>query len=184
MALIPETYRFSPRTRKWMLFLHIITGVGWMGVDIALFILVIGARMSDSAERVGASYLAVGYIGAIAVPILSIAMTLTGIALSLGMGLGLKKYWWVLTKLGIALVLCALVYIALLPELTALPDKIDLGMTADQVRDSLGASEDNLLFPPIVSFSMMAIASTLSIFKPWGRTPWSKRTPKAATAAR
>lgn len=173
MPAFPETFRFPPRLRKSMLFIHIVTGVGWMGIDIALAILVYGALRSDDAERVAASYLATGYIGMIAVPVLSLSMTITGIILSIGSGFGLLKHWWVFVKLIISLALCALVWIALLPELRTLPDMVEMGASADEVRDRLGPATAALLYPPVVSFTMMAIASLLSIFKPWGKTPWT-----------
>lgn len=181
MPSFPDTLRLPPRLRKSMLFVHIVTGVGWMGTDIALMILVFGALRSDDAERVAASYLATAYIGVLAVPVLAVAMTISGIILSLGSGLGLFKHWWVFVKLLISLVLCVLVWLALLPELTTLPDMVEMGASADQVRDRLGEATVGLLFPPVVSFTMMAVASLLSIFKPWGRTPWTRPSRRPAT---
>jgi uncharacterized membrane protein len=185
MPAIPETLRMPPRLRKSMLFIHIVTGVGWMGTDIALAILVFGALRSDDAERVAASYLATAYIGVAAVPVLALAMTVSGIILSIGSGLGLLKHWWVLVKLVISLALCVLVYVALLPELRTLPQMVEMGASADDVRDQLGPTTTGLLFPPVVSFTMMAVASLLSIFKPWGKTPWTassrRRTTRATT---
>lgn len=186
MPAIPETLRLRPRLRKSLLFLHIVSGVGWMGTDIALAILVLGALRSDDAERVAASYLATAYIGVIAVPVLAVMMTLTGIALAIGSSLGLLKYWWVLVKLVLSLGLCVLVYLALLPELRTLPGMVEMGASADEVRDGIGAATTGLLFPPVVSFTVMAIASLLSIFKPWGKTPWtpsSRRSPRRAATA-
>lgn len=183
MPSLPQTLRLPPRVRKSMLFIHIVTGVGWMGVDIALAILVYGALRSDDAERVAASYLATAYIGMIAVPVLALSMTISGIVLAIGSGLGLLKYWWVFVKLLISLALCVLVFVALLPELSTLPGMVAFGATADDVRDQVGPATTGLLFPPVVSFLMMAIASLLSIFKPWGKTPWTpSRTIRARVA--
>jgi uncharacterized membrane protein len=166
-----------------MLFIHIVTGVSWMGTDIALAILVFGALCLDDAERIAANYLAVSYIGVIAVPVLAIAMTVSGIILSIGSGLGLLKHWWVLVKLVISLVLRVLVYAALLPELRTLPDMVEMGASADEARGQLGPTTTELLFPPIVSFTMMAVASLLSIFKPWGKTPWTASSRRRTTRA-
>jgi hypothetical protein len=30
------------------------------------------------------------------------------------------------------------------------------------------------MFPPVVSFLMLGVATILTIFKPWRRTPWSR----------
>ena len=112
-------------------------------------------------------------------------MTVSGIVMSIGSGLGLLKHWWVLVKLVISLALCVLVYVLLLPELRTLPQMVEMGASAAEVRDQLGPATTGLLFPPVVSFTMMAVASLLSILKPWGKTPWTasprRRAVRAAT---
>ncbi|MDQ2654146.1 MAG: hypothetical protein M3Z20_14025 [Chloroflexota bacterium] len=73
----------------------------------------------------------------------------------------------------------ALVTFSLTPTLTGIPEMLSGGLRADDLRASLGALPNTLLFPPVVSFLMLAAAVILSVFKPWGLTPWTPD-PKSA----
>lgn len=84
---------------------------------------------------------------------------------------GLLRYWWVFTKLAIALVLTALVFVLLLPAVTGVTG-LDPAVTGDQVRTALGTFPAQVMFPTSVSFTALAFAAVLSVVKPWGRTPW------------
>ncbi len=93
--------------------------------------------------------------------------------LGLGTRFGLARYWWVVTKLVITVVLCVLVLVLLRPTLaeagtqTALVDGTLPGRLTDVRRD--------MIFPPIVSTSALLFASWLSVYKPWGVTARGRR---------
>jgi hypothetical protein len=58
------TWQLTPTIRKAVMVLHAICGIGWMGVDIALFILLMTVRTTDDAaygerrRRAGQSWIA------------------------------------------------------------------------------------------------------------------------------
>lgn len=89
----------------------------------------------------------------------------SGILLGLGSKYGLIRYWWVATKLGINVVLCVLVLVALRPGLDAVAE---YGRTLTP-----GASPipevSTLFFPPAVSLTALSFATVVAVFKPWGR---------------
>lgn len=175
--------RLSPPWRKTVLVLHIVCGVGWMGLDIALLMLAATAFRTSDAEVAFSSYraMAVAFPGPVLV--LSTGMVLTGLLLGWGTHWGLLRSWWVLVKLVLALVMMALVVFSLAPTLTGIPALLTTGLSADELRASLGELPATLLFPPVVSFLMLATAVILLVFKPWGLTPWTpdpKSTRRAA----
>jgi hypothetical protein len=92
----------------------------------------------------------------------------------LGTRWGLARYWWVLVKLMLSLIMTILVFVSLVPGVNSIAVLSTTATSADAVRASLGSLPDQLMFPPIVSFLMLGIAAILSIFKPWRRTPWSR----------
>jgi hypothetical protein len=172
----------TPAARNTVLVLHVIMGIGWMGVDIALFALLMTARTTDNAALVVSSFNAFGMIVPVAVPPLSLGILATGVTLGLGTRWGLIRYWWVLVKLLLSLVMTALVSLSLLPAISNMAILADTTLSAAAVRASLGELPTMLMFPPIVSFLMLGTATVLSIFKPWRRTPWSRDSDAGPTA--
>jgi uncharacterized membrane protein len=167
-------WRLSPGLRKALLVLHIVTAVSWMGVDIALFILLMTARTTDDPALVVSGFQAIRMIVPAAVPPLSLGILVTGILLGLGTRWGLLRHWWVLVKLLLSLVMTFLVFFSLVPAVNSMAVGLPGDMSADAMRASLGALPTMLLFPPVVSFLMLGTAAILSVFKPWQRTPWSR----------
>jgi hypothetical protein len=159
--------------RRTVLVLHVLCGVGWMGLDLALGLLVVTGRLSDSGPTVAAAYTAARLVIPVVVPVLACGMLLTGLLLGLGTKYGLVQWTWVLTKLSVGIVLTALVFVALLPGALSIPS--DLVGSADQVRDTVGSAGTDLIYPPVVSFLALGFSLVLSIWKPWGRTRWGAK---------
>lgn len=174
MATHTATQRLAtrPRLRKTVLLLHILFGVGWIGADIVLFILLYTGLTTDDGAIAAACYRAVAVFVPIAIPVLSLGMLATGLVLGWGTKWGLLRHWWVLVKLALATVMVVLVFVSLLPGVNDLDDA-NATLSADAVRNSLGSAPDQMMFPPVVSFLMLTTAAVLSVYKPWSRTPWS-----------
>jgi hypothetical protein len=161
-----------PRLRKAVLVLHIVSGIGWMGADVVLFILLYTGLTTDDGAIAAACYRAVSVFVPVAVPVLSLGMLATGLLLGWGTKWGVLRYWWVIVKLALATIMVVLVFVSLVPGVNELDDA-DAAMSAAAVRDSLGSATDQRMYPPIVSFLMLATAAILSVYKPWRQTPWS-----------
>ena len=167
----PSKQRLSPGLRKATIILHILCGIGWMGLDIGLIVLLLTGYTTESATEAAAAYNAVAIVIPWSVPILATGMLLSGILLGWGTKWGLLRYWWVFVKLVIGVVLNLLVWFALLPGVADL-ETSDPTLTADAVRDTIGSDViTSMFFPPIVSFAMLLISSILSVYKPWKKTP-------------
>lgn len=180
-ANVPATTTRQPRlgrtARQCWLVLHIACGVGWMGADVLLAGLVLTGKLSDDGTAVAAAYTIVRLLVPWTVPFLACGMLVTGVVLGWGTRWGLVQWWWVLVKLSVGVVLTVLVFVALVPGALGVPD--GLTGSADHVRELVGRADDDLIYPPLVSFTALAFALTLSVFKPWGRTRWA-RDPRAS----
>ena len=144
-----------------------------MGLDLGLLVLVLTGLTSDSGPAVAGSYTAVRLVVPVVVPVLATGMLVTGVVLGLGTKWRLTEWTWVFTKLLVGVVLTVLVFVALVPGAVGIP--AGLTGTATEVRDAVGSAGRDLLFPPVVSFTALAGALVLSIWKPWGRTRWARR---------
>jgi hypothetical protein len=168
----PPAFRLSRPWRRTVLAVHVLCGVGWMGLDLGLVVLVVAGAASDSGVTVAGAYTAVRLVVPVVVPVLATGMLLTGLLLGWGTKWGVLQWTWVVTKLVIGIVLTALVFVLLVPSALSIPQ--DLSGDAAEVRDAVGTATRNLLFPPLVSFAALGSALVLSIWKPWGRTPWAR----------
>ncbi|MEJ7838569.1 MAG: hypothetical protein WKF81_07120 [Thermomicrobiales bacterium] len=169
-------FRLGSATRKSVLIIHIVSSVGWMGLDIALAFLLLTALWTDSGVTAASSYNAVAIFAPISLLVLSALMLISGLVLGWGTKWGLIHYWWVFVKLLVALLMTGLVWFSLAPELTAIETQ-QATLSADEIRQQLGSAPTQLLFPPFVSFALLGISVVLSKFKPWGKTGLNKVAP-------
>ena len=150
--------RLPPGWRKALLTLHVVTSVGWLGVDLVqLTLAVAGVTGSDRTVV----YPALGFVGLTLFVPLSVVVWLVGVVSSLFTPWGLLKHWWVVTKLGLTTVMLGLVLFQLRPNLVRVTQ---LGAAVD------AQTRHNLLMAASVSTTLLVVATILSTYKPWGRT--------------
>jgi len=134
--------------RKVWLILHVVCSVGWLGVLVASLTLCIAALGTDDTARAAALYTAVASLSDTYFLPGTLLVLITGVVLGIGTKWGLVRFYWVLTKLAIALVLLVVANFVF----------------ADQ--ETAGAF--GLL-------TLLAILATvLSVLKPWGRVNWRR----------
>jgi hypothetical protein len=146
-----------PRWRKAVLTAHVVTAVGWLGVDLVQLTLgIAGLTGSDPAVV----YPALGFIGTTLFVPLSFLVWLVGVGNAVFTPWGLLRHWWVLLKLVVTTVMLVLVVFLLRPNLV---DALTLGAALPhQQRLDLAVAAS-------VSTSLMIFATVLSTYKPWGR---------------
>lgn len=181
---MPTTRRFRlpARTRKLVLLAHIAAAGAWLGMDLVLGILVVTTL---NADPVGAGAAAASIAAFATWPLAATGLVtlVTGVVLGLGSKYGLVRYWWVLVKIAINVVLVTLVILVLTPGVESLGT---FGRAALAQGTDVEATS-RLLFPPIVSSTAVLVAIALSVFKPWGRLPMGSMTtvtPKISQARR
>ena len=160
-----RTWRLGRTGRRAALITHIASAGAWLGMDVVMGIAVLTAVTTPSA---GTAALCLRALELFAVwPLLTAGLVclLSGVLLGLGTKYGLVRYWWVLVKLVLNLVLCTLVLLLLRPTVL---EKAEAARrwTATGAGD---LSPGDLVFPPIVSTTALLVAVTLSVAKPWGR---------------
>lgn len=153
-----------------MLVTHIASAGSWLGLDVVLGILVFAVFTADAqpAAAAAASIASFATWPLITIGLLTLA---SGAVLGLGSKYGLVRYWWVLAKLALNLVLVTLVVLVLAPgteELAA--TALDALATGTSVEVT-----STMVLPPIVSSTAVIVAMTLSVFKPWGRVGARRR---------
>ena len=162
--------RFSPRVRKAVLTVHVVTAVGWLGAEVTVLALAVaGLGGADPAVV----YPAIGLIGVPVLVPLALAAWAVGVFSSLGTPWGLVRYWWVAAKLASTTVMAALVVFALRPTLV---HAADLGAALP------ATGRQQLVIASTVATTLLVLNTAVSVYKPWGRR--SSRSPRKTQALR
>jgi len=151
-------FRLRGRAHKAVLTAHVLASVGWFGIAVLVAFCAITASSAGDPDYADALYRVVETAPWLSIPVGLLAVA-TGVLLSLGTIYGFVRYWWVVTKIVIAVAVIV-------------TDPLVLAAAA---RDALAGNADGVIQPAIAHCVMLAIATVLSVFKPFGRTPWGKR---------
>jgi uncharacterized membrane protein len=164
-------WRLGVGTRKGVLVVHIASAGAWLGVDVVMAVLVFRALLTDDDRAKALSFRALEVVAVGPLLACGLVCLLSGLLLGLSSRYGLVRYWWVVVKLVLNLVLTGLVLVALAPEVTAHAEQarqFDAGLPVP-------LEVGQLIFPPIVSPTALLVAMVLAVFKPWGRIRRSDR---------
>ena len=149
--------RLPPRWRKAVLTLHVVTAVGWLGVDLVLLTFGVAGLTGADPDLV---YPAQSFIGRLLFTPLSVLVWLVGVVNAIFTPWRLLKHWWVVVKLLLTSLMLVLVLFLLYPGLTGAGELAGALPRADRV---------NMVVAPSVSTSLLIFATVLSTYKPWGR---------------
>jgi uncharacterized membrane protein len=156
------------RARQWLLFLHVVSSVGWMGAGAANVVLAVTALTSDSAEIRRVCYQLINRLDFALVIPLAFSSLGTGLVVSLATKWGLLRYRWVVTKL--VLTLAVIVF-----------STFGVGVWVEQsIAATAGSAATSPAARSLVAGALVNIAAFLfmtwaSIAKPWTKTAWGRR---------
>jgi hypothetical protein len=166
-------WRLSASARKLTLTIHIISAIGWIGVDFVLFVFAFTGLTSDDPSTIAICYQAIEMFAVVLLVPLGLLSLATGLLLGWGSKYGILRYHWVLWKLILNLVLTTLVVVLLRPGVNEAADLVT--ESPGTIPDQLEQARANLIFPPTVSITVLTFATVLAVYKPWGRTKYGRR---------
>lgn len=161
----PRPRRLGARTRKSVLVVHIVSVSAWIGMVVMAVVIFTAVVTNDDDVR-SLSYQALELFLVWPMVTAGLICLASGVVLAMGSKYGVLRYWWVVIKLALNLVLTTLALVALRP---AVAEAAEQGRRL-QAGDIESIAVGDLVFPPIVSATALLIAVMLSVFKPWGRT--------------
>lgn len=161
----------TPRLRKIGLLAHITFSVGWFGAVVPYLALAVAGLAGHDDQMARAAYLSMNLIGWFVIVPLSLAALLSGLVQSLGTQWGLFRHWWIVMKL----VLTLLAVIVLLLHMEAVGRMARMAAEASSFSADFRAQQMALLIHPSGGLLVLLAAMTLSVFKPWGMTPYGRR---------
>ncbi|WP_439659124.1 hypothetical protein ACSHWB_43220 [Lentzea sp. HUAS TT2] len=159
------TRKLSGRARKAVLLVHVLSAAAWLGIDLALGILVVIALSTEDTGTAGVAIQAVDLFAIWPMFGASVVCMISGVVLGLGSKYGLVRYWWVAIKLFLNVGMSLLIAFALRPGV-AEAARIGKQMLAG---DPAAVIPSGILHPVVVAPTLLLFAYVLSVFKPWGR---------------
>lgn len=167
----------SPRGRQLLLTTHVLLSVGWLGAVAAFLALSLAGLTSVDAQVMRGAYIAMDLVGRYVIVPLSLASLLSGVVQALATPWGLFKHYWVLAKLVLTVLSTLLL---LLHQFTAVATAAERVMRAaldSSPRDEVGRLGTQLVLDAGLALVVLTGITALSVFKPWGRTPWERGPP-------
>ncbi|MFI6676415.1 hypothetical protein [Kribbella sp. NPDC050470] len=155
-----QPWRLGGRTRKAVLVLHIASVGSWLGIDVVMAVLTFTALGTDSESTKILCFRVLELVTVWPMTVSGLTCLVTGVLLAVGSKYGLTKYWWVVVKLFLNLLLSSLVLLSLRPGVAEIADRAGAG--------DVGIPLGDMIYPPIVSPTLLMFAVILSVFKPWG----------------
>ena len=176
------------RWRQLVVWLHVVTSVGWMALALVLFVLLVTSRTTQSpAVAVSATSMAQLLDGRLLAPLAN-ASAFTGFMLAAATPWGFFRHWWVLVKFVITLVQ---LYLGIFILSGVLADTASAARSAAAEGAALAVTGAGPALPVATGSALMAGAiafqAWVSIAKPWSTTRWmpaDRRQVSAGTAPR
>jgi hypothetical protein len=157
--------------RKLLLTAHVTFSVGWLGAVAAYLAPAIVGLTSDQPEVVRSCYVAMGLMGWFVIVPLALGALATGLVQSLATEWGLFRHYWIATKLVLAVIGVAILVAHMQQNFGGVPAMgMETLLTAPTAHVKM-----HLFVHAIGGLVILLAATTLSIFKPWGKTPWGRR---------
>ena len=154
-----------------MLTAHVTSSVGWLGAVAAFLALAIAGVTSDDPQRARAAYLAMELTGWWVIVPLCLASLVTGVVQGLGTEWGVLQHYWVVVKL----LMTVLATIVLLVHMKPIGHVAGVAARDALERGDLRGLRLQLVADAAAALVVLLVATTLSVYKPRGKTRYARR---------
>lgn len=169
---------FSAGLRKFALTTHVTSSLGWFGAVATFLTLSVAGVAGQDPQMVRAAYLAMHLITWFVIVPFCLASLATGVAQSLGTQWGLFRHHWIVAKLGLT-VIATLILLAHTQPIA----QVALFASGDVFTPAtLRGIRVRLIADAGAALVALLVATTLSVYKPWGMTPYGRRAVARGTA--
>jgi len=107
--------RLGARTRKGVLVVHIVSVGAWIGIVVVMAVVIFIATVTDDNDVRSLSNQALELFLVWLLIAAGVVCLASGVVLAMGSKYGVLRFWWVVVKLALNLVLTALALVALRP---------------------------------------------------------------------
>jgi len=165
----------TPRVRKLTITAHVTFSVGWLGATAAFLVLSIAGITSHDPQVVRGAYLSMDLISRFVVIPMSFAALATGLLQALGTPWGLFRYYWIITKFGLAIFATIALLVHQFAAVAEAAKRVS-GTAAEALfNPELAPLKTELVRAPSVAILLLLVVTTLGVYKPWGMSRHGRR---------
>jgi hypothetical protein len=161
----------TPRIRKAAFLTHVTCSLGWLGAVVAYLSLAWSGLRGTDVELARSAYLSMERIGWSVIVPLSVATLISGLIQSLGTEWGLFRHYWITAKF----LMASVGSLILLVHMRTVGQMAGFARTASLSTGDFGDIRISLVVHAVGGLLLLLTATTLSIYKPWGMTPYGRR---------
>ncbi|MEZ0230222.1 MAG: hypothetical protein ACAI25_16490 [Planctomycetota bacterium] len=161
----------TPTLRKVALTAHVTFSVGWLGAVVAYLALAIAGLASRDAQTVRAAYPSLELLIRFVIVPLALASLASGLFQSLATPWGLIRHYWIVAKLALTVVATTILLIHMPAVGRMARIAAETALSADDFR----TERLQLVIHAAGGLGVLLVITTLSVFKPWGLTPYGRR---------
>lgn len=169
----------KPTLRKSLLTLHLVLSVGWLGAVLAYLVVAVAGLNTADDGLARAAYRIMALLGWWVIVPSALAALATGLVQSVATDWGLTRYYWILAKLALTVAATAVLlrHMQLVGQMAAL--------AADPAASlaNFHAERIQLVVHPAGGLIVLLAITAISVFKPWGLTPFARRAAKLTETA-
>lgn len=157
--------KLSMTSKKWLLTLHILFGAIMFGNMVTFLVLSITASATENGQLMEACYQVMHLMSNTSVKASTFATTITGICLSLWTKWGLFKYYWIIVKEVLTLILLGLNIWGMNAWTNQALSQLDNA----EIITNIAIVQLDLWVGIIIQLVSLLLIFVLSVFKPWGK---------------
>ena len=161
--------RLSIKQKNWLLSLHLLFIVGWMGGAMCMLVLGIYGVNAEQGEQLYITYDIMHAVDEVMLKYSAIGTLVTGVLLSVKTHWGLTKHYWIIVKEAVTV---GLIMFGVFGLSDWLGEAVMITAT-----EKAGALQDpefvlnsrRLIAGAAINILWMAVLIAISYFKPWGK---------------
>ena len=161
----------APRMRALALTAHVSTSLGWLGAVATFLAMAIVGLARQDTNIVRSMYVAMNVTTWFVIVPLCLLALFTGVTQSLGTPWGLFRHYWVVVKLALTALATAVLFLHTRP----IEQVAAVAQSGPLAEGQLWGLRLQLVGDASAAIFVLMIVTALSVYKPWGLTPYGIR---------
>lgn len=168
------SHRLGLRTKKLLVAIHLLSVMAWFGGTISLLMLMLNLDDAGNKEQLVYTLANMHIIDETLIRFPALAVLISGLVLSVWTQWGLVRYYWIVTKLVLTIIVILIGILFINDWFSLLVDTVDQYGLASLQRQDFQIAGSSLFLAAVFNNGALAVMGFITSFKPFGRIRKSK----------